>query len=157
MASQELTKDVRLSSPARPPTRTTASQFSGATWDLTRDQSSVDTKKQNNHRTLINQSIQNMYSKQDMIQFGTYLLSEARAKRLEVMLPHNDQFAAKSREVSEDDFLGAFPNETIILTAQDFVNDPELANVVDEANVPLQVGDQIEIPSDPQHFVDPQN
>lgn len=98
-----------------------------------------------------------MYTKEDMIKFGTYLLSEARAKRIEFMLPHNDEFAAKSREVSEDDFLGAFPDETIILTAQDFVNNPDLADVVDENNVPLQAGDEITVPSDPQHFVDPQN
>lgn len=94
-----------------------------------------------------------MYTKEDVVKFGTYLLSEARAKRIQFTLPQNDQFAAKSREVSDDDFLGAFPEETIILTAQDFVNNPELSEVVDEANVPLQEGDEISIPTDPQHIV----
>lgn len=77
-----------------------------------------------------------MYTKEDVVKFGTYLLSQERTKRVEFQYPQNDQFAARLREVTDDDFFGAFPEEPIILTAQDFVNNPELAensvNALDE-------------------------
>lgn len=90
-----------------------------------------------------------MYTKEEVEKFGTYLLSEARTKRVEFTNPHDSTLREKLLTVSDDDFLGAFPETIIVLTAQDFVNNPELSEVADEAGAPLQEGDEISIPTAP--------
>ena len=97
-----------------------------------------------------------MYTKEDVEKFGTYLLSEARTKRIEFSNPNDASLREKLLTVTDDDFLGAFPETPIILTAQDFVNNPELSEVVDEAGVALQVGDEISVPSDPAALLTPE-
>lgn len=94
-----------------------------------------------------------MYTKEDVIKFGTYLLSEARTKRIEFTNPNDASLREKLLTVTDDDFLGAFPETTIVLTAEDFDNNPELSEVVDEAGAPLQAGDEVSIPTDPADLV----
>lgn len=98
-----------------------------------------------------------MYTKEDVIKFGTYLLSEARTRRVEFSNPNDSSLRDKLLAVTDDDFLGAFPETPIILTAQDFVNNPELSEVTDVDGVPLQVGDEISIPTDPNDLVQAEN
>lgn len=97
-----------------------------------------------------------MYTKEDVIKFGTYLLSEARARRVEFSNPNDASLRDKLLAVTDDDFLGAFPETPIILTAQDFVNNPELAEVTDINGASLQEGDEINIPSDPAALLTPE-
>lgn len=97
-----------------------------------------------------------MYTKEQVEQFGTYLLSEARSRRVEFSNPNDATLREKLLTVTDDDFLGAFPEMTIILTAQDFVNNPELAEVTDTNGAPLQEGDEINIPSDPAALLTPE-
>lgn len=98
-----------------------------------------------------------MYTKEEVERFGAYLLSEARTRRIEFTNPNDASLRDKLLTVTDDDFLGAFPETPIILTAQDFVNNPELSEVVDEAGVPLQEGDEISIPTDPNDLVQAEN
>lgn len=92
-----------------------------------------------------------MYTKEDVIKFGKYLLSEARAKRLEATLPQNDLFVALSKEISEDDFDAVWPPIQHELTQEDLdVNGP----ITDADGNAVKAEAIVEIPTAPDTIVD---
>jgi hypothetical protein len=94
-----------------------------------------------------------MYTKGDLIEFGSYLLSEARTKRVEFENGHNAELRSKLLSVSEADFEAVWPIATHVLTEEDIkFNGP----ITDESGVELKAGDIVGVPTDPADLVDPQ-
>jgi hypothetical protein len=92
-----------------------------------------------------------MYTKEDVIKFGTYLLSEARAKKIEATIPHNDTFVATTRTVTEADFEAVWPIVDHELSQEDIdANEP----ITDEDGTELVAGDIVGIPTDPNDLLD---
>lgn len=92
-----------------------------------------------------------MYTKQDLVKFGSYLLSESRAKRVASEYPDNMHFATNAAQVTESDFDAVWPPIQHELTQEDLdVN----GAITDEAGEELQAGDVVEVPTAPDTFVD---
>lgn len=92
-----------------------------------------------------------MYTKQDVVKFGSYLLSQDRAKRVASEYPDNMHFAANAAQVTDSDFEAVWPSIQHELTQEDLdVNGP----VADVDGNQLQAGDIIEVPTAPDTIVD---
>jgi hypothetical protein len=90
-----------------------------------------------------------MYTKQDLVRFGSYLLSEDRAKRVATEFPDNMHFPTNARQVSESDFEAVWPPIQHELTQEDLdVNGP----VFEADGTELQAGDIVEISTEPSEL-----
>lgn len=87
-----------------------------------------------------------MYTKEDVIKFATYVLSEERTRRIELSNLADTSLRGKLLTVTEEDFDAVWPPIKHELTQEDLdVNGP----IVTEEGVQLQVGDEIKIPTSP--------
>lgn len=91
-----------------------------------------------------------MYTKEDVIKFGTYLLSEERTKKIEFAFGANPErgnsLKAELLTVTEADFDTVWPPIKHELTQEDLnVNGP----IADAEGNQLQAGDIVEVPTTP--------
>lgn len=91
-----------------------------------------------------------MYTREDLVKFGSYLLSEERAKKVEAAYPYDAAFAANARVITEEDFLSVWPIENHELTQADIEAN---GSITDETGVELKAGDVVGIPTDPNDLV----
>lgn len=89
-----------------------------------------------------------MYTHEDLIKFGTYLLSEERTKAVEFSNVNDASLRAKLLSVSEADINAVFPTVKHTLTVEDLEVNGE---IVAEDGTALQAGDEIEIPVSPEN------
>lgn len=90
-----------------------------------------------------------MYTKEDVIKFATYVLSEERTRRIELSNPADASLRGKLLTVTEDDFDAVWPPIQHELTQEDINVNGEITT---EAGEVLQAGDIVEITTEPSAF-----
>lgn len=84
-----------------------------------------------------------MYTHEELIKFGTYLLSEARTKSVEFNNINDASLREKLLTVSDEDIAAVFPTVSHVLTEEDLA---ENGPITTEAGEELVAGDVVEIP-----------